>query len=273
MIHSVKPLKKYGQNFLTNRNYAEKIVAALSICPEDVVLEIGAGTGAITAVLQHYPYRKIVCLEIDERCIRVLQEKFADRAEIIHDSILNFPLAEFAATVKSKIKVVGNIPYHLTSAILFKLLDDRKYIAQLVIMIQQEVADRLLALPHSREYGIPSVLFGTYTQMVRLFKVGRQNFFPVPNVDSTVLQFTFEEQSGDIPDHDLYRQVVRQCFQMKRKIIRNNLRRFLKEEWLEQITSVPLHVRPEDLSVEQYVKLTNEIYRLTAARGKKKLEN
>jgi 16S rRNA (adenine1518-N6/adenine1519-N6)-dimethyltransferase len=262
MRSSVKPLRKYGQNFLKNRYYAEKIVSALNIHPGDVVVEIGAGTGVITGVLQHYRCRKIVCLEIDDRCIPVLQEKFGDKVEITQASILDYSVADLSSALENKIKIIGNIPYHITSPILFKLLDDRKYITQLVIMVQQEVAERLLAVPHSREYGIPTVLFGFYAQIVRLFKISRQNFFPVPKVDSTVLLFNFRERNHDIPDHNLFTQVVRQCFQMRRKIIQNNLRKFLKEEWVKKIKSVPLTVRAEDLSVADYVKLTNEIYSL-----------
>jgi 16S rRNA (adenine1518-N6/adenine1519-N6)-dimethyltransferase len=260
MIRSLKPLKKYGQNFLRNRYYAEKIVAALSIRPEDIILEIGAGTGSITEILNRYTCRKIVALEIDERCIRLLKQKFGPSIEIVADSILNFSVDLLAGA--EKIKVVGNIPYRITSDILFRLLDYRRYISQSVIMVQQEVAARLLASPHSREYGIPTVLLGYYARIERLFTVKRKNFFPEPNVDSTVLQFTFREVNHDLGDPDLFRQVVRQCFQTRRKTIQNNLRRFLSAEHVRQIKSIPLDVRPEDLGVGEYVKLTNEIHSL-----------
>ncbi len=230
MTQSLPPLKKYGQNFLKNRHYAEKIVAALNLQPADVVLEIGAGTGAITELLQQQPCKKIVALEIDERCVRFLREKFSPPVEIVPESILDYAIDRLALaqTPARKVKVVGNIPYNITSDILFRLLDYREYIDQLVIMVQQEVAERLLASPHNKEYGIPTVIIGNYAQIDRIFRVGSKNFFPVPKVDSAVLNFTFRTASGELSDHDLFRQVVRQCFQTRRKTIYNNLRRFLR---------------------------------------------
>ena len=262
MTQSLPPLKKFGQNFLKNRHYAEKIVAALNLRPADVVLEIGAGTGAITELLQQQPCKKIVALEIDERCVRFLREKFGPAVEIVPVSILDYAIDQLASA--RKVKVVGNIPYNITSDILFRLLDFREYIDQLVIMVQQEVAERLLASPHNKEYGIPTVIIGKYAQIDRLFRVGSKNFFPVPKVDSTVLNFTFRTASGELSDHQLFRQVVRQCFQTRRKTIYNNLRRFLQPEIVRQIKSIPLEVRAEDLTIEEYVKLTNEIYTLQA---------
>ncbi len=264
MTQSLQPLKKYGQNFLKNRHYAEKIVMALNLQPADVVLEIGAGTGAITEILQHQHCRKIVALEIDERCIRILQEKFSPQIEIIQESILNYSIDQLSLAQAEKVKVVGNIPYNITSDILFRLLDYRAYISQLVIMVQQEVAERLLASPHNKEYGIPTVILGNYAQIDRLFKVNCNNFFPVPKVDSVVLLFTFRTENSELSDHDLFKQVVRQCFQTRRKNIFNNLRRFLKEDLARQIKSIPLDVRPEDLTIREYVKLTNEIFNICA---------
>jgi 16S rRNA (adenine1518-N6/adenine1519-N6)-dimethyltransferase len=266
MTQSLLPLKKYGQNFLQNRHYAEKIVAALNLQPADVVLEIGAGTGAITEILQRQTCKKIVALEIDARCIQLLREKLGPPVEIVPESILNYAIDQLALAQAParKVKVVGNIPYNITSDILFRLLEYRDYIAQLVIMVQQEVAERLLASPHNKEYGIPTVIIGNYAQIDRLFRVSRRNYFPVPRVDSTVLNFTFKTAYSELSDHDLFRQVVRQCFQTRRKKIYNNLRRFLEQEKVRQIKSISLDVRAEDLTIEEYVRLTNEIYMLNS---------
>jgi 16S rRNA (adenine1518-N6/adenine1519-N6)-dimethyltransferase len=262
MTQSLPPLKKYGQNFLNNRHYAEKIAAALNLQPADVVLEIGAGTGVITEILQRQSCKKIVALEIDERCVRLLREKLGPPVEIVSESILSYAIDQLGSA--RKVKVVGNIPYNITSDILFRLLDFREYIAQLVIMVQQEVAERLLAPPHNKEYGIPTVIIGNYARIDRLFRVSRKNFFPVPKVDSVVLNFTYRTVCSELSDHDLFRRVVRQCFQTRRKTIYNNLRRFLPQEIVRQIKSIPLEVRAEDLTITEYVKLTNEIGNLSA---------
>jgi len=236
----------------------------LQLDSTDTVLEIGAGTGAITEILQHSGCKRIISLEIDPRCIEVLQKKLNSTVEIVAESILTFSIESIYRTsqLQRRIKVAGNIPYHLTSDILFRLLEQRTFIDRLVIMVQQEVADRLLAAPHSKEYGIPTVLIGYYARMERLFNVGRENFFPRPRVDSTVLCLDFNLEREEIPDHDLFAAVVRQSFQARRKVIRNNLKRFLGEEKTRQIKSIPLSVRAEDLSVRDYLNLTREIFHL-----------
>jgi len=264
MTQRIQPLKRYSQNFLTNRYYAEKIIAALNLKSDDVVLEIGAGTGMLTEIIQKYACTKIVSLEVDRRCIPLLQEKLSAKVEIVQDSILNFSIEDLYLTWGKKVKVVGNIPYHITSEILFRLMDDRGYISQVVLMVQKEVADRLLATPHNKVYGIPTVLLGYYAQINRLFNLSRKNFLPVPKVDSTVITLSFREERNELRDHDLFIKLVRQCFQTRRKMIQNGLKRIFNPLLVERIKTIPLSVRPEDLTIEDYVNLANEIYYLSS---------
>jgi 16S rRNA (adenine1518-N6/adenine1519-N6)-dimethyltransferase len=260
MNHRIQPLKKFSQNFLTNHSYAEKIIDALDLQSDDVVLEIGAGTGVLTEVIQKFACAKIVSLEIDKRCIHLLRGKYTDRIEIVEESILDYNIGNLYRNGGKKIKIVGNIPYHITSAILFRLLEDREYIGQVVLMVQKEVAERLLASPHSKAYGIPTILLGYYTKIDRLLDLSRNNFLPVPRVDSTVITMCFREHKKELKDHELFRNVVQECFRTRRKIIQNGLKRIFNPRLVERIKSISLSVRPEDLTIEDYVNLANEIH-------------
>jgi 16S rRNA (adenine1518-N6/adenine1519-N6)-dimethyltransferase len=262
MNRRIHPLRKFSQNFLTNRVYAEKIIEVLDLQPGDIVLEIGAGTGVLTDVIQRYPCARKVSLEIDKRCVQMLREKFTSGVEIVEKSILEYSFRDLCRQGAKNIKIVGNIPYHITSAILFRLLEEREYIDQAVLMVQKEVAERLLAQPHSKAYGIPTILLGYYSRMERLLELSRNNFLPVPSVDSTVIRIRFRKHPKDLKDHVLFRNVVQECFRTRRKMIQNGLKRILSTVLVEQIKSIPLSVRPEDLTVEEYIDLANEIHDL-----------
>jgi 16S rRNA (adenine1518-N6/adenine1519-N6)-dimethyltransferase len=258
----LKSIRKLSQNFLINRSHAEKIIEFLELQPDDTVLEIGAGTGALTEVIQRYACARIVSLEVDKRCIRMLRERFANRVEIVEESILEFSIRNLHRNAGKQIKVVGNLPYHITSPILFRLLEERDCIGRAVVMVQKEVAERLLASPHSKAYGIPTVLLGYYSRMERLLDLNRNNFLPVPRVDSTVIALHFREHGMILKDQDLFRIVVQESFRTRRKMVQNGLKRIFDPSLVTRIKSISLSVRPENLTVEDYVNLANEIHEL-----------
>lgn len=262
MIYNFKPSKKYGQNFLTNIQISEKIVTALDSKSGDIVLEIGAGLGSLTQVLIKKALRKLIVLETDLRCVEILTEKFYNDLYIKQTSILEFKFDDLFNKYGKKVKVIGNIPYNITSAIIFKLIDNSDYISRIVLMVQKEVAKRILAKTNCKDYGIFSVMIQSKADVRLLFDVKRNNFYPVPNVDSSVIRLDFRQKADDIIDYKLFSKIVHECFKTRRKMLHNSLKRIVKENYIERIESVPLSVRPEELSIKDFKNLSNELYRI-----------
>jgi len=260
MVMNLKPLKKYSQNFLKNKCIQKKIVDALDSKENDIIIEIGAGFGNLTQLLVKKPYKELILLEIDPRCIKILNERFGKDAMIINRSILEFNFKEL--NIGGKVKVIGNIPYHLTSPIIFTLLKFKTHLDQAVLMVQKEVADRILAKPSCKEYGVLSIMVAYKADVQRLFNVGRNNFYPVPQVDSAVINLNMKPEVTDIIDYNLFNQVVRITFQTRRKMLRNSLSRFLGKNIIDKIKTISLLKRPEQLSLQDFINLSNEIYRI-----------
>jgi 16S rRNA (adenine1518-N6/adenine1519-N6)-dimethyltransferase len=182
--------------------------------------------------------------------------------ELIHRDVLEVNLDELAKHAGRKLRIVGNIPYYLTSEILFWLFDARTAVADATMMVQFEVARRLVAPPKNKEYGILSIFTQFYTECGILFKVSRNCFFPKPEVDSAVVRFTFREQLPEC-DENLFRSIVRSTFGQRRKTLRNGLKSMgFDDRVLDQI-SFDLKRRPEDLSVDEFLSLSQSIRKTT----------
>ena len=253
----LKPIKALGQNFLRDENILHKIVESLDLQSDDVVVEIGSGQGALTKHLSEQLVT-LVGVEIDERSIRLLQERFGEKLELIHRDVLKVNLAELAQHNGKKVRVVGNIPYYLTSEILFWLFDARTAVTDATLMVQFEVARRLIAPPKNKEYGILSIFTQFYTECEMLFKVSRNCFFPKPEVDSAIVRFKFKEQLPDC-DEKLFRSVVRSTFGQRRKTLRNGLKSIGYDDAVLKQIQVDLTRRPEELSVEEFIFLTRNL--------------
>jgi 16S rRNA (adenine1518-N6/adenine1519-N6)-dimethyltransferase len=201
---------------------------------------------------------KLIGIEVDERAVWLLQERFGEKLELIHRDVLELNLAELAQHKGKKVRVVGNIPYYLTSEILFWMFDARTAVADATLMVQFEVARRLVAPPKNKEYGILSIFTQFYTECEMLFKVSRNCFFPKPEVDSAVVRFTFKEQLPDC-DEKLFRSVVRSTFGQRRKTLRNGLKSMGYDDAVLKQIQVDLTRRPEDLSVEEFIFLSRNL--------------
>ena len=260
MPEKIKPLKKYGQNFLQNHYFAEQIVNALESQNDELLIEIGPGTGVLTELIIKENYTEFIALEIDGRFIANLTEKCGSKIKIIQQSILDFDFNELDRSFRRKVKIVGNIPYNITSQIIFKLLENRQYISRAVLMVQKEVANRLISKSHTKDYGILSVMVRCHAEVKRLFNVGRKNFFPAPKVDSSVIQFDLIDKPEGIKDFELFRNIVRTTFQTRRKILQNSLKRLFSLDILHSMTSIDLKKRPEELSLQEFKNLSNEIF-------------
>ena len=224
MWNRVNPKKSLGQNFLRDTNITRKIINSLELDSKDVVLEIGPGEGALTNYLVEKAER-IIAVEVDKRCIELLTEKFGSKIKIIDKDILKVSIEEIYKEEKIKIRVVGNIPYYITSAILFHIFDSSKYVKNFTAMMQKEVAKRLVAKPKTKDYGILSVMAQYFSSPKILFDVSRSCFYPMPNVTSSVVRLELEKSNViRAIDENIFRTIVRGTFNTRRKTLRNGLK-------------------------------------------------
>jgi 16S rRNA (adenine1518-N6/adenine1519-N6)-dimethyltransferase len=221
----LRPKKSLGQHFLVHPHQARRIVDALEPGGDETVVEIGAGLGALTVYLAGAAHR-VVALERDPSLARYLQEEIlADHpgVEVRGQDVLKFDFLELSREIGQPLAVIGNLPYQITSPLLFKLMEEREAISRAVLMMQQEVGARLWAAPGTKDYGILSVLLRYHFAIRRLFSLGPANFFPPPQVDSVVLRLTPAVGSPPARDPRLLARVVKAAFGKRRKTLNNTL--------------------------------------------------
>ncbi len=250
----ITPKKSLGQNFLRDPNTIRKIAGSVSAPEGAPVVEIGPGTGAMTAVLLE-TYPKLVALEVDERAIAHLRETLPG-LDVRHADVLEADWPALARELGGPLYVVGNLPYYITSPILFGLVDSRAVLREAVVMMQREVAERLVALPRTKAYGILSVVFQRYAEVKLLFNVPPTVFFPRPDVTSAVVRLRFKTDTappGEAEDH--FRTVVRAAFNQRRKTLHNALSAWtraqglaLPEDWAKR--------RAETLTPDEFFALS-----------------
>lgn len=253
------PKKKYSQNFLVNKHYVEKTVDALDIQSQDLILEIGPGRGALCGQIIDAAPAEYCAVEIDPDCAALLEKQFKDHIRIINRDFLEVDLSEIFGRVQNAVKVAGNIPYHITSPIIFRLLDNYRLFDCAVLLLQKEVAQRISAPPGNKIYGILSVMCQTYGRVSYLFDVKRSNFYPQPQVDSAVIKIDFYDHAEGIEDEKLFRKIVRGTFNYRRKMLRNTLSRIFDKTMVYSLQSIDLERRPETLSLQEFKILSNEI--------------
>ena len=265
--------KSLGQNFLVDPNIQRKIVAALDPSPNDEVLEIGPGRGALTRHLAGKVGR-LLLVELDDHLAAQLQLEFATdpTVEVHHENFLDIRLADLTPSA-AQLKVIGNIPYNITTPILFHLLENRPRPALIVLMVQREVADRILAEPGGKTYGALAVGIQAVAAVERVLHVGRSAFRPAPDVDSTVIRLTpFRPPRLDESTEAALRTLTREAFGRRRKqlqrILRDAFSASLSDlERLSSMTSLDLQDRPETLSPEDFIQLTRALRHLGLYRG------
>lgn len=258
----LRPKKSLGQNFLRDPNIARNIIAAFGPQPDDLVLEIGPGEGILTSLLAGC-VRKLVAIDIDRRVAERLSSAYPASVEIVHQDILTADFALLAHVAGGPVRIIGNIPYNITTPILFHILDQRKSVSDALIMMQREVARRLVAGPGSKEYGIPSVFFRVLSDVEIVFDVSANAFFPRPKVTSSVVRLTpLPSPRYVIQDELFFRRMVRFVFGQRRKTLRNSLRAFLHAEGAALPEIAGLERRPEELTAEEHVALANQLQHL-----------
>ncbi|WP_372634914.1 16S rRNA (adenine(1518)-N(6)/adenine(1519)-N(6))-dimethyltransferase RsmA [Fodinibius sp.] len=247
---SIRPKKSLGQHFLTDENIIEKIADAIPAEAGERVIEIGPGTGALTGALVRR-FDDLLAVELDERAIELLHRKF-EGLEIRHANVLDVDWGELSAG-KSKTHVVGNLPYYITSQILFSLLAQRHHLSDAVLMMQKEVAERLVSDIRTKAYGILSVQTQLMSSPEILFPVSRQCFSPRPNVDSAMVKLTFDKGRLNCSDQHL-KTVVRTAFNQRRKKLSNALKPIISKDQLPP--AFDFDKRAEAWPPSEYEKLT-----------------
>jgi 16S rRNA (adenine1518-N6/adenine1519-N6)-dimethyltransferase len=268
--HGIRPLKRLGQSFLEDINVINKIISISNIQENDTVVEIGAGVGIMTELIAE-KVRKVIALDIDPRMVGILRERLAGyhQVDVIRGDVLKYDFSSVGHELLSrKIKVIGNIPYNISSQILFHLLAYRQHISSMILMFQKELADRLIASPGTKEYGIPTVLVSMYTECFREMVIPRSCFYPEPKVTSTVMKIIIREKPlMDLNDHDFFVKIVKIAFSKRRKTLLNNLRSspllgYSEREFVTALKKSGIDGvrRGETLTAEELGKLSNALY-------------
>ncbi|WP_020411512.1 16S rRNA (adenine(1518)-N(6)/adenine(1519)-N(6))-dimethyltransferase RsmA [Microbulbifer variabilis] len=263
-----KARKRFGQNFLVDENIIERIVRAVAPKESDKLVEIGPGQGAITELLlQRCP--SLTAVELDRDLIPLLQFKFRNylQFKIIEQDALKFDFGEFAAD--SPLRIVGNLPYNISTPLLFHLLSFKGKVRDMHFMLQKEVVDRLSATPGNKSFGRLSVMVQYHCRVQGLFPVPPQSFQPAPKVESAIVRLTPHEKLPFIAeDEKLLERIVNVAFQQRRKTLRNALKPLFPEL---DVNSFPVDAsrRPETLGVEEFVRLANFCTQLEKQKNNK----
>lgn len=258
--------KKFGQNFITDKNFLLSVVDCAGITREDEVLEIGAGAGTLTKVLSEKA-KKVVSFEIDENLKGVLKENLQgyDNIKLVFADALKTPIFEIEKHLCNKYKLVANLPYYITTPLIFKFLEETDKIESFTIMVQKEVGERITAQNSSKDYGTLTIAIDFYGNAKIVKKVSRNMFYPVPNVDSVIVKIDIVKNKYDV-DKFKFMEVVKAGFAMRRKTLINNLSQGLqldKKQISDILTrlNLKLDIRAENLTTEQFVMLTKELFK------------
>ena len=240
--------KKWGQNFIEDPNIIKKIVETINPGKDDNIIEIGPGQGAITNKL-HNRVNKLVAVEIDPLLCEPLKETLSSETQIINQDILKLDFNNYS----NYNKIVGNLPYYITTPIIFKVLQHPFWDTS-VFMVQKEVAERIVAVPGNKVYGRLSVMVQVMADVNKRFNISKNIFHPKPKVDSSLIELTIKK-NNDLNNLNILSDIVRTSFGQRRKMLKNSLNNL-----------IPIHAydkyknkRPEELSVDNYIEISNNI--------------
>ena len=250
-----------GQNFLKDKNVLTRIVDSVDVKEDDLIIEVGPGHGALTKYLKLF-HANLRCYEVDERVKPYLEKFLDDKTKIVFNDFLKVNLEDDIKDIDYKdLYVIANLPYYITTPIIEKMIESPLNVKAMVLMVQNEVADRLSAKCGSKDYGAISVYLNYYYKVEKLFFVSRKAFDPVPGVDSAVIKLEKKDKELELIDKDKFFKLVRDSFMMKRKNLRNNLRNYDLEKVNSVLSSYGLDVsaRAEQVPLECFVDIANEI--------------
>ncbi len=264
-MQKIKPLKRFGQNYLFDANILSKIVDEISPGPQDNLIEIGPGLGSLTERLITLA-PNLTAVEVDTRVIEDLSIRFPC-LNLIHADFLKIDLDDLYKLKQKELRIVGNIPYNLTSPILFKMIEANNFIKDSVLMVQLEVAKRLTARKGTKDYGILAVLLQHFAEVKLCFKVSPNVFYPKPNVDSAIIHLRFRKINSSSEEKNLFIQIVKAAFGNRRKTLKNSLSNSIFTDINFSESNINLSLRAEQLDENDFVHLTDFV--LSQIRNKK----
>jgi 16S rRNA (adenine1518-N6/adenine1519-N6)-dimethyltransferase len=261
--HSIAPLKQLGQNFLVDENILHKIADCAEVGSGDDCLEIGPGAGTLTQLLCERA-RRVVAVELDKGLIRVLEETLAEYGNVVvvHGDILKVDIDQLTSGFEGGFKVVANLPYYITSAVVMRLIGI-KGLKTMTLLVQKEVAERMCAQPGKKDYGILSVAIRYYSEPRMMMNVPCSCFYPRPSVESTVIRLDVRKDLPDEEQANTFFRLVKIAFAQRRKTILNNLAAGYGRERAQSAlhdAGLGQNLRAEQLSIQQFTKLQEALY-------------
>lgn len=270
--YNIKANKSLGQNFLINEEVVREIVDSSNISKQDLVIEIGPGLGTLTKYLVEKA-KKVICIELDSKMIKILEDRFKlyDNVEIINEDILKVDLHTIIKNEKKnnnidKVKIVANLPYYITTPIIMKLLEERLDLESITVMIQKEVADRLVATPGEKDTGAITYTVYYYAEGKKVKEVPSNSFIPEPEVNSEVIKLIIRDNPPvEVKNKDNMFKIIKNAFMQRRKTLLNSLNNSNifknKEEGIEILNTLHLdeNVRAEKLTLQDFANISNKI--------------
>lgn len=269
--YNIKPNKSLGQNFLINSEVVENIVQSSDITKDDMVIEIGPGLGVLTKYLLEKA-KKVVCIELDTKMVKILQDRFSeyDNIEIINTDVLKINLNEIIEKNRGeirKVKVVANLPYYITTPIIMKLIEDRLDIESITVMIQKEVADRLIEIPGGKNTGAITYTVYYYCTSKKIMEVPNTSFIPEPEVTSEIIKMDLRYKPVvDVENPQIMFRIIKSAFMQRRKTLLNaltNANVFInKEQGINTLKELNLkeNVRAEELTIQDFSNITKIVF-------------
>lgn len=261
-MENFKFKKEFGQNFIFDGNLLSAIVSDSGITKDDEVLEIGAGAGTLTEKLCSKA-KRVVSYEIDKKLTEHLNslEQAHGNLKVVMADALKTPIEEIESNFSGRYKVVANLPYYITSPMIFKFLEQTKKVDSLTVMVQKEVAKRFSAKENSKDYGVATIMINHVADVSYLRTVGRKMFTPPPNVDSALIKITPNPNKERANNEEFFTKLVKASFSMRRKTLQNNLLSISipKEKTVQALKKLSKseNARAEELSISEFVSLSN----------------
>ena len=253
-MKNIKPLKKFGQNYLVDDNVIKKFVSELNPSQEDCVVEIGPGKGSITKELLS-KVSKLIAIEIDNRVIDNLINKYSNLS-VLNSDVLKVDFKNIYKREKNKIRIIGNIPFNITSPIFFKLMENRNFIKDAVLIIPLDIAKRLIASKRTKEYGILTILLNYFSDLKLCFKISPNVFIPRPKIEAAVVHLNFENDIDAEVKNKMFINVVKASFANRRKTLKNSLSNSIFESYNFSEINIDLSKRAEELEIKDFILLT-----------------
>ena len=271
--YNIKANKSLGQNFLINEEVVNKLVESSGINNEDLVIEIGPGLGTLTKFLLEKA-KKVICIELDPKMITILNDRFKlySNLEIKNEDILKVDLKNLIKKEKEvnrvkNVKIVANLPYYITTPIIMKLLEEELELESITVMIQKEVADRLIAIPGEKNTGAITYTVYYYSIGKKIIDVQNNSFIPEPGVTSEVIKLNIRDKASvDVKNKELMFKIIKNAFMQRRKTLLNSLKNSnifsSKDEGINILKEVGLkeNIRPESLTLQNFANIANKIF-------------